>query len=85
MNKSLLKSVLGGWIVFVAVVVLIIILWFRSTPSQTAVADSSLTPLALDAISKDSIQELDSLVKNGNLPVTVNPADLGRDNPFIAY
>jgi len=85
MNKSFFISILGGWITLGVVVVLMFIMWFQTTPKLPSEIDPSLTPLALDSISDQSVSELNSMIKNGNLPVTVDPSNIGRDNPFSPY
>lgn len=85
MNKSFILSMFGGWLTLVVVVVFMLVIWSRTSPSGAVAVDPALTPLALDSINAQSTADLSSLVKNGNLPVTVSPTDIGRDNPFTPY
>lgn len=85
MNKTSTLTLLGAWIVLIVVISMSVSIWFKSAPILQENTNPDLEAVQIETISTEAILELNSLVKNGNLPLVVTPADLGRDNPFAAY
>jgi hypothetical protein len=85
MIKSGTLVIISGWITLIGVIVVIAVMWLNTTPGNITATDPDFVPLNIDSITEQSITELNSLTKNGNLPVVASPADLGRDNPFAPY
>lgn len=85
MEKSKRISWLAGGGFLVVVLVISFWFWTKTTPSgELSALDSSLAPLKTDQISKDAISKINTLQKNGDVPVVVNQANLGKDDPFTA-
>lgn len=82
-NKSMLSWV-GGLISLVVVLVIVVSIWVGTNPgpSQEQSTNPHLAPLKTDQISADNLSDVSSLQKNGAIPVTNVPTDLGRPNPF---
>lgn len=84
-SKTVLLSTIGAWLAFLGVIVLAVVIWIKTNPGSVLVTDQALLSLPVEQINSDATIELNSLTKNGNLPIVVNPADIGRDNPFVQY
>lgn len=85
MIKSTTLLTIGSWLTFLGVIIIALIMWLNTNPSGITATDPELIPLAVESINEESVIELNSLSKNGNLPVVTTPSDLGRDNPFATY
>lgn len=77
-------SWIAGFVSLICVVIVSVWMWNSTTPSEiSSDGMSNIQPLNLDAINKASVTEIESLQKNGELPIVLNPAEVGKTNPFI--
>jgi len=61
---------------------------YFSTRPKTEEINTQKTPVLIvpsDILSDSVAQELSKFSQNGTLPITINPAEKGKDNPFANY
>jgi len=82
------KNNLTAGIIIVVIIFLGLGWWFWSTfPSKTAVESATNVSAAIDVniLKSNTVQTVQRRDKNGDIPVTVNSGEIGREDPFSNY
>lgn len=84
MNK--IVQVLGGFVFIALAIGVIAMIAISSTAKDTEVGQTSLDIADTSGVFNDAlIAKLKSLKIVSNIPVTVSPGEVSRDNPFASY
>jgi len=86
MSKKL--ELLFGWVILIGVIVGfgLGILWARPTDQEVnTFVTARIQPVPANVLNSDVAQKINTLERNGAVPVEVVPGEVGRANPFAPF